>query len=238
MNNSKPSKLRNGMIAFIDGTISNTSKKWLDIEITNTFPLIALPKTSLVLPNGQTEEIKEYDHVSIPADLRTHLSGPKGKIFFDATQAWAIKDGQAAGPLRLFTFANLPIQFAPYLSGEQTRTWNEAALISPKQDSKFDPATTRMFIDFFIHKNPADEKITNAPFAHENMRLAYDNSGPLLGPFSFEGLQRKYQTEPELLFTIRFGFAELEPIDTAFLFVLFEIYERKKLIAVQQHITA
>lgn len=215
------------MIAFIDGTISDTSKKWLDIEITNTFPLIALPKTLLVLPSGQTE-IKEYDHVSIPADIRIHLSGPKGKIFFDVTQAWAIKDGQVAWPLRLFTFANLPIKFAPYLYGEQTRTWNEAVLISPKQDGKFDSATTRMFIDFFIHKNPDEEIITNAPLAHENMRLAYDNSGPLLGPFSFDGLQRKYPTEPDLLFTLRFGFAELEPIDTAFLFVPFEIYEKRE----------
>ncbi|OGF26524.1 hypothetical protein A2242_03885 [Candidatus Falkowbacteria bacterium RIFOXYA2_FULL_47_9] len=216
------------MIAFIDGAISNTSKKWLDIEITNTFPLIALPKTLLVLPDGITEEIKEYDHVSIPADIRTHLSGSKGKIFFDATQAWTIKDGQTVGPLRLFTFVNLPIQLAPYLSGKQTKVWHEGALISPKQDGKFDPATTRMFIDFFIHKNSADETITNAPFAHENMRLAYDNSGPLLGPFSFEGLQRKYPTESDLLFTIRFGFAELEPKKTAFLFVPFKIYERRE----------
>jgi hypothetical protein len=227
MSESKPSKLRNGMIAFIDGSISDTSKKWLDIEITNTFPLIALPKTLLVFPCGTTEEVEEYNHVSIPADIRVHLSGPKGKIFFNATQAWAMKNGQATEPLRLFTFANLPIQSAPYLIGEQTRTWNGGVLISPKQDVRFDPATTRMFIDFFIHKNPVDKTITNAPFAHENMRLAYDNSGPLLGPFSFEGLQRKYPTEPDLLFTIRFGFAELEPKETAFLFVPFKIYERR-----------
>lgn len=228
MNNNQPSKLKNGMIAFIDGTISNISKKWLDIEITNTFPLIALPKTRLMLPNGAFEEIEnsEYDHLSIPADLRAHLSGKKGKVFFDATEAWAIKAGQAAGPLRLFTFANLPIQNAPYLSGEKTRSWDQTTLISPKPDEQFDSAKTRIFIDFFIHRNLDNTTITDAPFAHESMRLAYDNSGPLLGPFSFEGLQRKYDTEPELLFTIRFGFAELEPSDTAFLFLPFEIFKR------------
>lgn len=230
MNNNKPLKLKNGMIAFIDGTISNTSKKWLDIEITNTFPLIALPKTSIVLPNENSEEIDnfKYDHISIPADLRTHLSGKKGKVFFDATEAWAIKVGQAAGPLRLFTFVNLPIHDSPYLSGGQTRSWNQAILISPKLDGKFSATKTRMFIDFFIHKNPDDDTITNAPFVHKDMRLAYDNSGPLLGPFSFEGLQRKHDTEPGLLFTIRFGFAELEPSDTAFLFVPFEIFEKRE----------
>lgn len=227
MNEDSPSKLRNGMLAFIDGDISNTTKKWLDIEVTNTFPLIALPKTILVLPEGKTEAIDDYDHVSIPADLRTHLSGGKGKIFFDATQAWAVRDGQGTGPLRIFTFVNLPVQSAPYLIGERTKTWDQAALISPKQDDKFDPVKTRVFIDFFIHKNSAKEIIYNAPFVNESMRLAYDNSGPLLGPFNFEGLQRKYPIEPDLLFTIRFGFAELEPKDTAFLFVPFEIYERR-----------
>lgn len=229
MNNNKPSKLKNGMIAFINREISSNTKKWLDIEITNTFPLIALPnKTILMLPNGQTEEVGEYDHISIPADLRTHLSGQNRKIFFDATHAWAVIDGQITKPLRLFTFVNLPIQFTPYLAGKQKRIWNEVALISPIQDDKFDPTTTRMFIDFFIHKNSADKIIITEPFAHKNMRLAYDNSGPLLGPFVFESLQRKYPTTPDLLFTIRFGFAELIPTDAAFLFVPFEIYEDKE----------
>ena len=230
MNDNKPLKLRNGMIAFIEGTISNTSKKWLDIEITNTFPLIALPKTRLILTNETYEEIDnfEYDHISIPADLRTHLSGKKGKVFFDTTEAWAIRDGHTTGPLRLFTFVNLPINDSTYLSGDKKRLWDQVALISPKLDSKFNAENTRMFIDFFIHKNSDDSTITKMPFAQKDMRLAYDNSGPLLGPFSFESLQRKYDTEPEMLFTIRFGFTELEPSDTAFLFVPFEVFERRK----------
>lgn len=219
------------MIAFIDGSISNKSKKWLDIEITNTFPVIALPsKIKIVLPSGEViETFNEYDHISIPADLRIHLSGKNSKIFFDAILAWSLQKNKINGPLKLFTFFGLPIAQSPYLSGGKNRRWDGAVLVSPKTDNCFNSSQTRMVIEFFIHKEFNENEIVNFPFVDKNIRLAYDNSACLLGPFVFEGIQRKHSTDSDLLFTIRYGFAELEPNDTAFFFPSQEIYKKIKI---------
>ncbi len=129
MTNNGPKKLKNGMIAIIDGYISNKSKKWLDIEITNYFPMIALPdKSFLISPDGK-EDISNYDHLSIPGDLRLHLSSKENHIFFDASVAWALQDGEGDEPLHFFSYIDLPTEQAPFLIGLKKRKWNEVVLL-------------------------------------------------------------------------------------------------------------
>jgi len=221
-------KLKNGMIAVIDGEISSKSKKYLDIEITNFAPLIGLPERAfLVKPDTSSEDIGRFDHFSIPSDLRMHLTGDHGHIFFNAQPLRDLRDRTVMGSVRAFTFIGVPVGIAPLLYGEKTRVWNQVIFLSPFPDAQFNPSTTRIFLDFFLH-NTIELDFTLAPFVMENMRLAYDRSGCTLGPFLYSDLQRRQAASPnDLMFTIRFGYVEMEPDDAVYLYTPLDIYERR-----------
>jgi hypothetical protein len=219
----KVKKLKNGMIAIIDGQLSTTSKKWLDVEITNCFPLIALPEHAFLrTAKGASEDISGLDHLSIPPDLRLHLSGKNQHIFFDTSAVFSAQGEKPCELVHLFTYVGPPIDRAPYLSGGKTRKWNQVVLISPFRDEKLNPVSTRVFIDFYIHEAPDIlPRIIAAPFCMRNMRLAFDRSGCTLGPYRFGGLQRRSHYDSNLLFTLRFGYAELEINDAAYVYIPF-----------------
>ena len=63
--------------------------KLLDVEVTNTFPIISLTNETYLLDSSQEKELlMGYDHIAIPPDFRLHISGPKEHLFFDATPIW------------------------------------------------------------------------------------------------------------------------------------------------------
>jgi len=116
------SQLPNGMIVFLRDQLL-PGPKLLDIEITNTFPLIALTqKTYLVRPTQDIEILRGYDHIAIPPDFRLHISSLNDHIFFDATPVWNMLKTSRAEPLHYFTIVGLPSARAlPLVSSGQTR---------------------------------------------------------------------------------------------------------------------
>ena len=68
--------MKNGTVTILG---PNTNLKVIDIKVTDSFPLIALPRGSrLMLPGSVTEDIDDYEHLSIPQDLRVHLTRRRG----------------------------------------------------------------------------------------------------------------------------------------------------------------
>ncbi len=198
------------MIVFLrDETIPGP--KLLDIEITNTFPLVALTQeTHLICPGQDLEILKGYDHIAIPPDFRLHISGPTNHIFFDAACIWNMLEGDSKEPLHYFTIIGLPSNHAkPVIDIGQTRKWYQCIIISPFKDKEFN-SSTRLFVDFFLHHTPLEpEIIYKAPLVMQGMRLANDRSGSLLGPYSFASFQRK-KTDKDIALTMRFGFVDIE----------------------------
>jgi hypothetical protein len=203
--------------------------KMLDIEITNTFPLIALGDSAFLLrPNTTPENISAYDHVAIPPDLRVHLSGPD-HIFFNAEPLWAVQNPSQPPLAYCFTFVGLPYSLAvPIVKPGETKTWYEAMIISPFHDRQFNSAT-RLFIDFFVHRLPIDnQNIQSLPTSMPNMRFVGDQSGYILGPFDFDGLQRREKLHSgQLAFSIRFGYVEMENNNSTYLYTPLNIFQRR-----------
>ncbi len=145
--------LKNGMIVFMkDGRFPG--KKFLDIEVTNTFPLISITKQTILINSLQEEEIIQgYDHIAIPGDLRLHISSPKDHIFFNVNPVWDFieRSKSLTEPLHYFTIFGLPSKFSrEVIDPGKTKSWHQATIISPFKDKEFNEST-RLFIDFFIH---------------------------------------------------------------------------------------
>jgi hypothetical protein len=206
--------LKNGIIAIIDGTISNESKKFLEIKITNSFPLIKLAKKSFLIKDVLGMELlKNYDHFSIPPDLRLHISGKK-HIFFDNDFIKKLNNNASINPIKLFTFIGVPLAKTTLLFGNKKKEFDNTLLISLFLDSTCNFQKTRVFIDFFIHKEiDLLQQIIEYNFCLTGMRLSFDRNGCTAGPFLFEGFQRKINLEHKPFFTIRYGFVELDDVE-------------------------
>ncbi|MBI4438202.1 hypothetical protein HY631_04590 [Candidatus Uhrbacteria bacterium] len=228
-----PRKLKNGMIAIIDGEVSATSKKWLDIEITNYFPLVALGgSTCLHQPGAPVERLGGIDHLSIPADLRVHLTGPRGRVFFNAVESWELAKGTREGFVHLFSVAGLPTSLSAFLSGGKHRAWDGGVLLSPIPDAAFEPDRTRAAIDFVIHNDPSQvTAIANMPAAFPGWRPSYDRHGCTFGPCFYRGLQRRHSADARLLFTLRMGWVEFDDSDETHVYVPAPIFERRHAVA-------
>ncbi len=226
-------KLPNGMIAFFKDQ-NFPSPKMLDIEVTNTFPMIALSaKTHLISSNKPPEIIEEFNHLSIPPDFRLHLSGKKEHLFFDANPVWDFLEKNSNQPFHYFTVLGLPAKHTtPVGTPGQTRRWYGTAMIFPFKDKLFNDKT-RLFADFFLHHLPLDIKtVHSAPFVGDGMRLASDHNGPTLGPYDFSNLQRRKPSDKKISFTIRFGFANIENNnEEMYIYTPLRIFQRRPRLA-------
>jgi hypothetical protein len=221
-------KIKNGMIVFMRDQVI-PGPKLLDIEITNTFPLISLTKkTYLISASGATEVLNGYDHLAVPPDFRLHISGPKDHIFFDATSVWNSLEESFKEPLHYFSVIGLPSRITQELvQPGETRTWHEAAIICPSKDAQFNDAT-RLFVDFFLHPSPMDLNLLHKfPFFMDGLRLATDRSGALIGPYSFESIQRRNKSIADVAFTMRFGFANIEDNESMYIYSPLDIFQKR-----------
>lgn len=213
----------NGIIAILA-----EDRKAIDIKITNAFPMIGLEPISWhVTSNGTITDLSGFQHFSIPPDLRLHFSkrkkgeAPSEHLFFEASELRRLVREASRSPQALFTYIGCPITFCRRLSGK----WHGVIIISPFKDSTYDIIQTRVFIDFFVHTEPDPRAIINAPLILPDMRLAYDRSGCTLGPFSYQGIQRKSQKQLALLSTVRFGFVNMsdDQSRSCYIFTSYEI---------------
>jgi len=222
-------RMKNGLIAFMRDQVV-PGPKLLSIEVTNTFPLIALtPETHLIRADQQSEILKGYCHLSIPADLRLHITGPDDRVFFDVTPVWEALEKENSPPLHYFTLIGPPARIdQPLVRPGERRVWNQAALFSPFQDNPFNPST-RLFIDFFLQRENSNlEGVVNYPFAMSGMRLGEDRHGSVIGPYPFSEIQRKTRPKSDIGFVIRFGFAEIDNNDAMYIYTPLKVYEKRR----------
>lgn len=202
-------KLKNGMIAII-GNQTLPGPKLLDIEITNTFPIINLKPRAFLINNAHiSEDVSEYNHLSIPPDLRLHLTSATHHLFFDANSIWDFIEKNNFGFFHYFTFIGLPFKKAsPLVKDGETKTWSKSELVFPSQDKDFNQ-DTRTFIDFFVHNLSSDIKRKEMPpFIFNNMRPAA-SEGNVIGPYLFEDLQRKNVKFKDVAFSMRLGYINM-----------------------------
>lgn len=208
--------MKNGMIVFIEGE-PTSGNKLLEIKITNTFPLIVLDKKAFwYKANGEKEDISHFNHISIPPDLRVHLSDSSGienSRFLNVERIWKLIDENSTDLEHCFTFIESPYKHTGLLvEPGKTKKWEgESEIISLFQFKNFNE-NTRFFVDFFLHnKLIPKERINNYKFCLPNMRLTSEKGiNYLVGPYSFSDLQRREGCNNNLMFTIRFGYVEME----------------------------
>jgi hypothetical protein len=203
-----PAKLKDGIVTFIQGELPD-ARKLLAIDVRHSFPMISLGKNPILIhPDGSMEDIKRADHLSVPADLRLHITSPTTHIMFDVSPIWDMIDILPRSPItHLFSFVGLPIDFAtPLVKPGQRKVWHQGALISPMPDKNFS-LDTRLCIEFFIHSIEfcvADTEAVPFTIPKMNMRLAPDRNGPVFGPFYFGELQRRDRPpRGDIMFSIR-----------------------------------
>lgn len=202
--------------------------KLLDIEITNSYPLIALtPRTNLIC-SERRYLINNYNHLTIPPDFRLHLTSLCNRVFFDIASLQDFLYGKGTSLFHYFTVVGLPSSRAlPLIPPEKTRTWHGAMIISPFKDEKFN-SSTRLFIDFFLHYLPMNfNTVYRAPFAAPNMRLAFDRHGAIIGPHSFADMQRRKKPEQDVFFTMRFGFVEFPNDEEMYIFTPLKFFKKE-----------
>jgi hypothetical protein len=203
-------KLRNGTIAFL-GSSQLPGPVFLELTITNSFPMLVLRNAYWLKADGAIEDVSAYDHLSIPPDLRLHLSGPD-HLFFDAASLWRVADGSGQQPFaHCFTAISPPhYRSRPFVEPGARKRLNQCAFISPLHDKAFN-GTTRLGIDFFVHRWPLDTAvILQQPYIVAGTRLARDATGSVAGPYSFDSLQRRAKPRGPLAFSIRMTYVDME----------------------------
>ena len=207
--------MKNGTITFLCDA-PGLSRQVIDVKITDSLPLIALPTTvRLIGRDGRWEDLSGYDHLSIPADLQVHLTPKKGgaarycflEPILDKREAVA-----GAGVARAFTYVSPVIEQCRAMP--HGRWEGGSAIISPLPDAAYSPASTRLFVDFLVHRDLSKPELADVPFALRGMRPAPDRTDYRLGPFEFRTLHRK-QMSIDVFFTLRWGYWELDAFDGA-----------------------
>ena len=221
--------MKNGIIVFMRDQVI-PGKKMLDIRVTNPFPLISLEdEVHLLGPNRESEVLLNYDHISIPPDLKLHITGRNEHIFFNMTPVWAALDSDRPEFVHYFTIVGLPAGRARELvpDGER-RTWQEGMVISPFHDADFNDST-RLFVDFFLHNAPTEtEDIARYPLVMNGMRLASDQQGPVIGPYPFADLQRRRKPDENIELSLRFGYVNLsDDAESTYIWCPLDIYQRR-----------
>jgi hypothetical protein len=218
-------RLPNGMIFFLGNDDIKPGCRLLDIEITNSFPLISVTNTTyLIGPNRASRTLTGYDHLSIPPDYKLHLSSSNQHLFFNVTPVWEMLQRFTPEPFHFFTIIGLPARLMASNALQGPRKWHGCAIISPFLDSEFN-ATTRFSLDFFLHRFPINPaSIDTTPFVIDGMRHARDRSGSVVGPFTFGGLQRKTQPTHNIMLSMRMGYIDLVDSESFYLYTALEIF--------------
>lgn len=173
--------------------------------------MISLGKNPILIhADGSFENIEQANHLSLPPDLRLHITSHNYHIRFDVSSIWDMLNNLSLIPAtHLFTFIDVPFaQTKPLVS--RRKVWQQAVLIAPIPDKDFS-SDTRMCIEFFIHSTEFKQKdIEVLPFTipKMNLRAAPDPTGAIFGPYWFGELQRRdCNPRLDLMYSIRMCYA-------------------------------
>lgn len=187
----------------------NVGRKVFDLKITQAFPIISIDNSNSILVSKDLKEkvLDGYDHLSIPPDLRLHLTSHTNleKHLNFQTDLVDRDSGLLKSDFQhLFTWMSKPIASYRQPHG----SWHQAVMIFPPKDDLF-TSNTSIFVDFFVHNIPNEAAVCDYPLFNTTMRFSGDNSGYVLGPHSFGRLIRgAHRFEPKFSFSARFGYHE------------------------------
>jgi len=207
----------NGTIMLLAPDHVGIARKVIDLKVMQRFPILDLGRQSwMTNVDGTLTDTSRYEHLSIPPDLRVHLTGArtgdrKDRLFL-IEQPQALQDGSLSGPLlHLLTFVSAPVTTypEPRNSSQSNRTWHQAAIIMLPADREYSAKRTRMFLDLFVHQQPyAPSFALHMPMAQAEMRLPFGERC-ILGPHWFQDLVRGSDMTTRYFFTLRFGYCEM-----------------------------
>ena len=215
----------NGTIMVMAPDHTGAARKVIDLKVTQRFPIFNLnSKSGMFKADGSIWDTSDYRHLSIPPDLRVHLtraSTDTGRDrHFLIRNRQTSPDGQLLSPfLHLLTFISAPvIQYPePRHSSQPRRTWHQAVLVGLMGDKQYSPDRTRVFLDIFVHQAPcAPASIVDMPLARENMRLPFGERC-VLGPHRFQDLIRGTDMSTQFFSSLRFGYCEMEVDESCYI---------------------
>lgn len=203
-------KKLNGTLMVCSFGNDNTARKVFDLKVTNTWPILSISKKHPQFfrdNSGKTIPIvKPFQHISIPPDLRLHLTEQSSGFHYFLYNGLVNTDGTLKNDfVHLLSWLSLPIDKYPQPRGK----WQGAELHIFKKDEVF-TQRTGIFIDLFAHNNEnVDERLSEIPFLNSTMRFFHDNAikGRII---RFKDLIRKQNLKivPKFYLTLRYGFWE------------------------------
>lgn len=138
-----------GIIAIAPGGSHGGERKSL-VEIKGAVSSIVVPLEpgTGTLTNGNWIPLNHYDHITIHADLATHLQQDGGKSL---SLVSPIKLESLIEPVCLVTISAAPEGVTPPYKGRHQKKYERGgAIIGVNPDSQYDPNTTHMFVDICV----------------------------------------------------------------------------------------
>jgi len=177
-------------------------RKILEILVTTKlFPMLVLDNKAQINING-AHVLKGYDHISIPPDLRIHLTSntnDKKHLFSNLTLVDNSSGLLTDEHFHLFTFITKPLRAFERFQGKVER--HQAEIIS--LPNNFDDDAS-LYIDFFVHSR-RDENLKDLI---NNISIPRQPKYEI-GSYEFkEVLRGKFSINPNFYFTIVFGYVD------------------------------
>jgi hypothetical protein len=80
-----------------------------DLKITSSFPMITLSGRTLLMRDDALEDVSRYQHLSLPPDLRVHLSACRDDHLWLASVTGGDPPQLLAPALRALTYVTRPV---------------------------------------------------------------------------------------------------------------------------------
>ena len=212
-----PKEIHGAYMIFCPG-VDNVCRKIFEIKIIRKlWPVITFEEGQTIYhinKDGKIKDLKEFQHMSFPPDLRIHLT-PKNAT---ENHIFLLKDiVDSKGALKvpeshLVTFLSRPFnQFKP----QRKVMRRKGAIISIHSKDRLFTQQTGLFVDVFAHQNRADFiKIIKIPLVQiKEPRFLYDNSNNTIVSFETINFRELIETSssnliPNFYLTFRYGYWE------------------------------
>jgi hypothetical protein len=151
-----------------------------------------------------SEGIEQLSH-QLPPGAQGRIRGGELNEGYAVVKSRSSVDREKGDARLLFTFVAAPVALTRLLNG----SWEQAVIVTPFAEKDFGAVRTRVFVDFFVHAGSKRVYVNSAPFAMQGMRLAFDRSGSVLGPYFLDDIQRRSDVNSGLSSSIRYGYCEM-----------------------------
>lgn len=156
-------KTNAGIIAILANFHTPEMRKVLDLKITSGYPTITIPSNFKVRIPQQDLELNEYQHITIPPDLKLHLTGKgKPKIWANQFENLLTEEGKLTTEYqKIITVVFPPIGDFPVFTN---RSYNGAEIIAFSQMPHWNQHTG-FVLELFAQKDQTTIISSNAHFS-------------------------------------------------------------------------